>query len=87
MDRVPWRFTLSALETAAAIVLASLACISAVNAQELTPGQIDVSRLGPQVGDTVPAFSLPDQSGRTWTRESIMGPAGAMLVFIRSAEW
>ena len=49
--------------------------------------QIDVSALGPQVGEQVPDFSLPDQTGRIWTRESIMGPKGAMLVFVRSADW
>ena len=48
---------------------------------------IDVSKLGPQVGERVPDFSLPDQSGRTRTLQSIMGPKGALLVFIRSADW
>ena len=52
------------------------------------PGQkIDVSKLGPQVGERVPDFSLKDQTGKTWTRQSIMGPKGAMLVFVRSADW
>ena len=36
--------------------------------------RIDVSRLGPQVGQTVPDFSLTDQNGKVWTRSSIMGP-------------
>lgn len=49
--------------------------------------KIDVSKLGPQVGQAVPEFSLPDQNGKTWTRQSIMGPKGAMLVFYRSADW
>ena len=49
--------------------------------------KIDVSTLGPQVGESVPDFSLPDQTGRTTTLQSIMGPEGAMLVFIRSADW
>jgi hypothetical protein len=49
--------------------------------------KIDVSRLGPQVGQRVPDFSLRDQAGRTRTLESIMGPRGAMLVFFRSADW
>ena len=49
--------------------------------------RIDVSTLGPQVGDRVPDFSLSDQSGKTWTLRSIMGPKGAMLVFYRSADW
>src|SRR5262245_47924689 len=48
---------------------------------------VDVSKLGPQVGQRVPDFSLKDQSGRTWTLQSIMGPRGAMLVFFRSADW
>ena len=60
-----------------------------------TPGQdhsalrqrIDVSKLGPQVGQRVPDFSLKDQNGKIWTLQSIMGPKGVMLVFIRSADW
>lgn len=48
---------------------------------------IDVSRLGPQVGERVPDFTLTDQNGKTWTLPSIMGPKGAMLVFYRSADW
>ena len=67
---------------AALALLAGTAC-----AQELEPSRIDVSELGPQVGELIPEFSIPDQSGEIWTRESIMGPNGAMLVFIRSADW
>jgi hypothetical protein len=48
---------------------------------------VDVSRLGPQVGERVPDFSLKDQYGNTQTLRSIMGPRGAMLVFQRSADW
>lgn len=48
---------------------------------------IDVSKLGPQVGEKVPDFSLPDQTGTIKTLQSIMGPKGAVLVFIRSADW
>ena len=49
--------------------------------------KIDVSKLGPQVGERVPDFSLPDQAGRTRSLQSVMGPRGAMLVFLRSADW
>ena len=49
--------------------------------------KIDVSKLGPQVGERVPDFSLNDQNGKVWTVPSIMGTKGAMLVFIRSADW
>ncbi len=48
---------------------------------------IDVSRLGPQVGQVVPDFRLKDGNGKEWTRDSIMGPRGAMLVFSRSMDW
>jgi hypothetical protein len=49
--------------------------------------KVDVSKLGPQVGQRVPAFSLKDQTGKIRTLESIMGTKGAMLVFLRSADW
>jgi peroxiredoxin len=49
--------------------------------------RIDVSKLGPQAGQTVPDFRLQDAQGKTWTRDSIMGPNGAMLVFSRSVDW
>ena len=52
-----------------------------------SPQRIDVSRLGPHVGDRVPDFSLKDQNGHTQNLQSIMGPRGAMLVFQRSADW
>ena len=54
-------------------------------AQSRTP--IDVASLGPQVGEQVPAFSLPDQNGQVRTRDSILGPNGAILLFHRSANW
>ena len=52
-----------------------------------TRARVDVSKLGPQVGQRVPDFSLPDHTGRVRTLDSIMGPRGAMLVFLRSADW
>jgi len=56
-------------------------------AQQAPREKIDVSKLGPQVGQQVPDFSLKDQFGATRTLDSIMGPKGAMLVFVRSADW
>ena len=74
------------------IVLASLAGADAPSVearQAASPARtkIDVSKLGPQVGERVPDFSLKDQAGKTQTVRTIMGPKGAMLVFIRSADW
>jgi hypothetical protein len=56
-------------------------------AQSTEREQIDVSQRGPQVGERIPDFTLNDQHGETWTRDSIAGPNGTMLVFIRSADW
>lgn len=47
----------------------------------------DVTKVGPQVGEKVPDFSLPDQLGQTRTLASLMGPEGLVLVFNRSADW
>lgn len=52
-----------------------------------TRQKVDLSKLGPQVGERVPDFSLRDQTGTMRTLESVMGPKGAMLVFNRSADW
>ena len=52
-----------------------------------TRAPVDVSSLGPQVGQLVPNFNLSDQNGRVWTRDSILGPNGAILLFHRSADW
>ena len=49
--------------------------------------RVDVSKLGPQVGERVPDFSLRDQAGRVRDLQSVMGPRGAMVVFLRSADW
>jgi hypothetical protein len=49
--------------------------------------RVDLAAVGPQVGEQVPEFNLKDQAGQAWTRESIAGPKGAMLVFFRSADW
>ena len=56
-----------------------------IDAQSRTA--IEVASLGPQVGEQVPGFSLPDQNGQVQTLESILGPNGAMLLFHRSADW
>ena len=68
-------------------LLSVLMTLLAVPVSAQTRTQIDISRLGPQVGERVPDFNLADQSGRQRTLESIMGSRGAMLVFVRSADW
>src|ERR1041385_5336785 len=68
-----------------ALLLASIVVATIAYAQDVR--RIDVSKLGPQVGATVPDFSLPDQHGKKQTLQSVMGPKGAMVVFYRSADW
>ena len=51
------------------------------------PATPDTSKIGPQVGATVPAFEGIDQFGKPHTLASAYGPKGAMLVFFRSADW
>jgi hypothetical protein len=69
------------------VVLLALSAGIPAFPQAAAPERIDLSKRGPQVGETVPDFSLKDQFGKTWTRQSLLGPKGAMLVFIRSADW
>ena len=47
----------------------------------------DVQKLGPQIGERVPDFTLNDQRGRSRTLASLFGAKGLMLVFFRSADW
>jgi cytochrome oxidase Cu insertion factor (SCO1/SenC/PrrC family) len=63
------------------------ALVAETGAMAQSPARIDVSKLGPQVGERAPDFTLNDQNGKPWTLQSIMGPKGAMLVFYRSADW
>ncbi len=69
----------------ATVLLSVTLAASAAMAQQRE--KIDLSKRGPQVGEQVPDFRLPDQNGKQWTRQSILGPKGAMLVFVRSADW
>lgn len=42
---------------------------------------------GPQLGEKVPAFQAQDQSGKMQSLESLKGPNGLYLLFVRSADW
>jgi peroxiredoxin len=85
------------LDRKSSAVALAVACIvlglsTSATMQQTPPARpsaqrIDVDRLGPQQGDRVPDFQLQDSQGKVWTRSSIMGPKGAMLVFSRSVDW
>ncbi len=60
--------------------------VPALHAQQ-PPPKVNLQQLGPQIGQKAPDFELQDQSGKKWSRDSVMGPNGVMLVFFRSADW
>jgi hypothetical protein len=70
------------------MALAAAAAMTVIHAQA-PPAKTaaDLAKLGPQVGERVQDFRLPDQSGTLRDLKSVIGPNGAMLVFFRSAEW
>jgi len=68
----------------AGLLVAALVA-TALPAQSRAP--VDVQALGPQVGDVVPDFRLPDQHGVERSLDQIMGPRGALILFYRSADW
>ena len=60
--------------------------VPALDARQSSP-KVNLQQLGPQIGEKAPDFDLEDQSGKKWSRDSVMGPNGAVLVFFRSADW
>ncbi len=44
-------------------------------------------KTGPAVGSKIPAFDAVDQSGKRQTLETLRGPKGLALLFVRSADW
>jgi hypothetical protein len=69
----------------AGLALCLVSAAAAIQTPAPAPGDLD--KLGPQVGQRAPDFSLADQRGSARTLASILGPNGALLVFFRSAEW
>ncbi len=55
--------------------------------EELIRAQDRDVRTGPEVGERVPDFTLPDCSGRSWSLPELLGPEGLLLLFHRSADW
>ena len=42
---------------------------------------------GPNVGEKIPVFSLPDQNGNIKSVNDLIGENGAIINFHRSASW
>lgn len=73
--------------TLAGILLATLLTCAPGKTAQANDSTFDITKIGPQAGDTVPGFTLPDQEGREHTLKSLMGPNGLVLVIYRSADW
>ncbi len=75
----------------ATMVRTAMVAMALLLSGSMTAGQApaapDISKLGPQVGTTVPPFAGVDQFGKPRTLGSSAGPKGTMLVFFRSADW
>lgn len=69
------------------ILLALSLAFSASSSLAAERESIVVANLGPQIGEQVPNFELPDQFGQMQNLDSIKGPNGTMLLFHRSADW
>ena len=54
---------------------------------DFVEAQNDGFKTGPEVGERVPDFSLPDQFGNPRALSDLRGPDGLLLVFSRSADW
>jgi hypothetical protein len=44
-------------------------------------------KTGPAIGSKIPAFKAIDQNGVGQTFQSLKGPHGLALMFVRSADW
>jgi len=79
--------TRTGFHLAVALIASCLAVRAAAHGGSQGPAAPDVQKLGPQIGQRVPDFTLTDQQGRSRSLASLMGPKGLMLVFFRSADW
>ncbi len=73
-----------------AFLAALLACVcTAADRPRLrqVPAVDQNVKTGPAVGARIPEFAAVDQNGKRQTFESLRGPHGLALLFVRSADW
>lgn len=71
------------------ITMSLLAAIAAAQETRVRPLP-DLDRdpkNGPAAGTMIPAFEVADHAGRMQTFETLRGPRGLVLLFVRSADW
>jgi hypothetical protein len=54
---------------------------------DFVEAQNDGFKTGPEIGEKIPGFTLPDQHGAMRSLSDLSGPNGLLLVFSRSADW
>jgi hypothetical protein len=79
-NRFSWKFF-------GAIVAAGVLIAFAFEFREPAQVQAQTLKTGPAIGQKIPAFELPDHTGKTQNFESLRGPKGLLLLFHRSADW
>ena len=72
-----------------AVLLCAGAVASAAEEKRLheVPALDKNLKTGPAVGSKIPHFEAHDQSGKLQTFETLRGPNGLALLFVRSADW
>jgi len=71
----------------AAVALAGLTAAPRAQLGPGSPPPVPVERRGLAIGDRIPALDAVDQSGRRQTLDTLAGPKGLVLLFVRSADW
>ena len=65
--------------------------LSAAAGQQTRPRQLSEldrnPKTGPAIGSRIPDFEATAQDGRRQTFETLRGPKGLVLLFVRSADW
>jgi cytochrome oxidase Cu insertion factor (SCO1/SenC/PrrC family) len=85
---MPWKLSDPALMLSVGLLVLGPAMARAGDQQANSAARmVDVETVGPKVGQALPDFSLPDQHGQMRSLKSLLGPNGAVIVFVRSADW
>ena len=51
------------------------------------PPPVRAEQRGIAMGAKIPAFQAVDQRGRSRSFDSLVGPSGLVILFVRSADW
>jgi len=84
-----WTFSMARFQRTAMLLLGLCLLSSAiVRGQTREPWMLaPPTSTGLAVGQEIPSLRAPDQNGRMQDFDSIRGPQGAAIFFMRSADW